>query len=206
MASSRETIGERSRTHGMSNTRLYGVWRGIKDRCNNPNIEHFDRYGGRGIKVCDEWNNSFESFCKWAFRAGFNPCATGREQSIDRIDCNGDYSPENCRWISMKEQARNRSDTVFIVEDEKRISAREFSEKHNIEYVFVFRRAKKNIPADEIISDWNFSRHTPENYMRMDEAIRLYNVTDMTIRAWLKKGKIHGEKHGQAWYILKEEG
>lgn len=59
MASSRETIGERSRTHGMSNTRLYGVWRGIKDRCNNPNIEHFDRYGGRGIKVCDEWNNSF---------------------------------------------------------------------------------------------------------------------------------------------------
>lgn len=120
MASSRETIGERSRTHGMSNTRLYSVWRGIKDRCNNPNIEHFDRYGGRGIKVCDEWNNSFESFCKWAFRAGFNPCATGREQSIDRIDCNGDYSPENCRWISMKEQARNRSDTVFIVEDEKK--------------------------------------------------------------------------------------
>lgn len=203
MASSRETIGERSRTHGMTNTRLYGIWCGIKGRCNNPNIEHFPRYGGRGIKVCDEWNNSFSAFYEWALSSGYDPACSGREQSIDRIDCNGDYSPRNCRWVSMKEQARNRTDTVYVFADGKRTPAREFAEKHGIDYAYVFRKAKKNIPAETILADWNFAKNVPADYMDMHEATRHFHVTDMTIRAWLKCGKIQGEKHGQKWYILK---
>lgn len=87
--------------------RLRGVWSNMKDRCQNPNNKRFDCYGGRGIKVCDEWQ-SFAPFCKWALESGYDEEAEYGECTIDRIDVDGDYEPNNCRWVTMDIQEKNR--------------------------------------------------------------------------------------------------
>ena len=103
-----EAIGQRNTTHGLKGIRLYEVWKNMKKRCCNPNMKIYKYYGGRGIKVCDEWRNSFQAFYDWAMANGYNPSAPRGETTIDRIDVNGDYCPKNCRWVSIAEQQRNK--------------------------------------------------------------------------------------------------
>lgn len=98
---------KRNYTHGMTNTRLFHIWQGIKNRCFNSNYEKYKYYGGRGITMCDEWKNDFKSFHDWAFANGYDENAETRQCTIDRINVNGNYEPSNCRWITQKEQSRN---------------------------------------------------------------------------------------------------
>ncbi|RRC92739.1 hypothetical protein EII25_03435 [Erysipelotrichaceae bacterium OH741_COT-311] len=107
-ASSKYTMGERMKTHGMSNTRLYYVWKAMKARCSNPNVEQYPNYGGRGIFVCAEWMSSFDNFKEWALLNGYDSNAEFGKCTIDRINPDGNYEPSNCRWVDMKVQANNK--------------------------------------------------------------------------------------------------
>lgn len=92
----------RHQTHGMTDSRVYRIWLGMRNRCHNPNQPHYERYGGRGITVCEAWRNSFE-----AFLADMGEPPTDKH-SIDRIDNARGYEPGNCKWATAKEQATNK--------------------------------------------------------------------------------------------------
>lgn len=123
-----ELVKESNIKHNMSHTRLYGIWSNMKRRCDDPNNPKFKNYGARGIKVCEEWYNS-EIFFEWALTNGYNDNLT-----IDRIDVNKGYYPENCRWIGIKEQSLNRTDNHFLIMRGKRQTMKEWSVELGIPY------------------------------------------------------------------------
>lgn len=95
-------------THGCSETPLYKVWSGMKQRCYNPNAEEYHNYGARGISVCDEWL-VFENFQKWALDNGY-----AQDLTLDREDNNGNYCPANCRWVTQMVQQNNKRTCVYV--------------------------------------------------------------------------------------------
>lgn len=110
-------------THGMSRTRLSQIWRDMKQRCQNVNNASYESYGGRGIAVCDEWQE-FVPFYNWAVANGYNDTLT-----IDRIDNDKGYSPDNCRWATQKEQANNRHSNNLITFMGETLTLTQWSEK-----------------------------------------------------------------------------
>ncbi len=94
--------------HHGADSRLYGVWRGMKQRCTDPSRKDFKNYGGRGIHVCEEWVQNYSAFQEWAIASGYDPNAPYMKCTLDRIDPNRDYCPDNCRWVDAKTQAKNR--------------------------------------------------------------------------------------------------
>lgn len=95
--------------HGDSHKRMWKLWKGIKRRCYNSEAKEYKNYGGRGIKMCEDWFNDFKAFEKWALLNNYDDHLT-----IDRINVNGNYEPLNCRWITITEQKRNTQKTLFV--------------------------------------------------------------------------------------------
>lgn len=113
---------EKTNKHGGSNSRLYRIWRGMKRRCNNPKCKDYSLYGAKGVTVCKEWNGSFAEFRTWAVENGYTD-----ELSIDRIDCAGNYEPNNCRWVNNVVQGNNRSTNVYVEINGERHTLAEWS-------------------------------------------------------------------------------
>lgn len=103
-----ELLKDVNTKHGHSGDRLYKVWSSMKRRCNNPQCPNYPNYGGRGIKVCEEWKDDFTSFYEWAIDNGYNYNAKFGDCTLDRINNDGNYEPSNCRWVDVITQANNR--------------------------------------------------------------------------------------------------
>ena len=112
------------RTHGMHGTRIYKTWISMKRRCANKNDK---RYGGRGITVCPEWRDSFEAFYEWAIKNGYDESLT-----IDRINNDGNYEPDNCRWVDWFTQANNKRDTAWMTYNGKTQSVTQWAREFGI--------------------------------------------------------------------------
>lgn len=117
----------RRNTHHLSKKRLYRIWIGMRDRCNNVNNHAYERYGGKGVIVCKEWNDDFMLFKDWALQNGYND-----NLSIDRIDVNGNYEPFNCRWATAQEQADNKTSNILITIGSKTQDLQQWCNKYGI--------------------------------------------------------------------------
>ena len=120
-----EALSERNEKHGLAGSRLYKIYKGMKRRCKSKSCCDYKDYGGRGIKLCAEWDGEHggEKFVKWSLENGYND-----NLSIDRIDVNGDYSPNNCRWANMKTQANNKRSNHVLEYNGERHTLTEWSE------------------------------------------------------------------------------
>ena len=123
----KDLTGNRNKIHGLSNTRLFDEWNLMKTRCLNPNTKSYAYYGGRGITICPEWSDEFLNFYNWAINNGY-----ADDLTLDRKDTNGNYEPDNCRWVTMKVQSNNRRNNHMITYDGKTQSLQMWSEELGI--------------------------------------------------------------------------
>ena len=136
-------------THGKSDTDLYDRYCKMVQRCNNPNCESYERYGGRGIRICDEWagyGDGFLNFYNWSMSNGYS-----EELTIDRIDNDGPYAPWNCRWATMETQANNRGNNVRITCDGETMTASEWAKKLGVKPETLLARHKRGWSDEDII-------------------------------------------------------
>lgn len=138
----RERVSESTRTHGLSQTSLYKTWRGMHDRCENENTTAYHRYGGRGINVCDEWK-TFEKFHDWAMDSGYT-----EELTIDRINNDAGYNPDNCRWVDRFVQGNNRSTNREVEYRGIKHTIAEWSRIFNVNYNTLWGRIVNNDMRD----------------------------------------------------------
>lgn len=125
------------KSHHKSNLRIWYIWQNMKQRCSKESHISYKHYGARGILVCDEWKNDFMNFYNWAMANGYKDNLT-----IDRIDVNGNYEPNNCRWVNMKTQQRNRTNNHLVTLNGETKCMLEWCEIYHLQYNTVLRRLK----------------------------------------------------------------
>lgn len=144
-----------NRRHGMTNTKLYVIWQNMKHRCNDPNNIMFQHYGGRGITVCQEWLSGFEQFLKWAEAAGYH-----EGLSLERINVNGNYEPNNCKWITQTQQYLNRTDSHYLTAFGKTQTIKEWADECGIKYDTIERRINQyGWSAEDAVTFKPHTRH-----------------------------------------------
>ena len=165
-------ILRRARTvHGSSRTTLYRVWCGMHERCNTPGHQAYKDYGGRGVKVCDAWKD-FTTFSKWAKENGY---MSGL--SIDRIDVNGNYSPENCRWATQKQQANNKRCNKVLEIDSVSHTLQEWADISGNSFSLILWRLSAGVPVKEAV----FSKPKNTGPKRSGTHGRMYSAFGQTL-------------------------
>lgn len=139
--------GKRKKTHGLSKSKTYKAWCSIKNRCYNPRCSKFMHYGGKGIKVCPAWLNSFSQFLK---DVGIAPT---NKHSIDRINTDGDYEPSNCRWAVQSDQMRNQCRNVKLTHNGITLCIADWADRLGLKRSTVYGRHSKGWPVEKIL--WN---------------------------------------------------
>lgn len=152
-----EMLVQKKTTHGETAkgqlTPEFNTWAKLRRRCNNPKDKAYKLYGGRGIKVCDRWDNSFENFL---IDMGRKPSP---KHSIDRINNNGHYEPNNCRWATLKEQSRNKRTNIWLTHNEETLLIEDWAAKVKIKADVLRHRYRVGWTPEEILS-------TPLNYRK----------------------------------------
>lgn len=133
--------------HGKSDDRLFTIWMNMKARCYRKTSKDYPNYGGRGIKICGEWTNSFQEFYDWAIKSGYS-----HELTIDRIDVNGNYEPSNCRWATREEQENNKRNSVYYEIDGVKHTVSEWAELYNMPKELVRTRVKRGMDIKKALT------------------------------------------------------
>ena len=150
----KEIASKTKKTHGETKTRLYNIWHGMKRRCYKEYDEFYHLYGGRGISVCDEWKNSFESFRDWALEHGYSD-----KLSIDRIDVNGNYEPSNCRWATQREQCNNTNHNKIVEYHGEKGVCESMCRKLNVNQTTIRSRMKNGYSFEDAVD--KFTKTAP---------------------------------------------
>lgn len=149
-------------THGASSknsehANIYSRWRGIITRCYNKNDRTYKNYGGRGVEMCEEWKESFESFRDWALENGYK-----KELSIDRIDNNKGYNPDNCRWVNHTVQGNNRRTNIYVVLNGQRKTLKQWCEHLGCNYTMANKRYRRGVRGYQLFSSAKRQPYTEE--------------------------------------------
>lgn len=169
-------------------TRLYSIWQGIKSRCYNPNTTHYNKYGGRGIVMCDEWKNDFLLFKQWALLNGYKDNLT-----IDRVDVDGNYEPTNCRWATMVTQSNNRRDNCIVEYNNESHTLSEWCRITGIKVITLWDRLNLlGWSIEKALTTKNANEKLIEycgEIHNLRQWAKIFNVNYTTFRGWLKKGE-----------------
>jgi predicted DNA-binding protein (UPF0251 family) len=176
--------------HEMYGTRLYRIWRGMIDRCENNNSKSYKWYGGRGIKVCDDWHTP-QKFFGWAFLNGYHANLT-----IDRINNDKGYCPDNCRWVNNFEQQRNRRNIKRLTFKEQTLTVQEWADLMGISKSTINSRLKQGWSIEDTLTCRPHSKDYKSNetflcngeVLRLTEISKKYGVNRETLRYRLSKG------------------
>ena len=174
--------------HGYYGTRVYRIWNGIKRRCLSPDDTSYENYGGRGIKICDEWKNSSAMFIEWALSHGYTD-----ELTIDRIDVNGDYCPENCRWVTYREQGKNKRNNRLITYNGETHCLSEWAEIMNMTVNTIESRLLKGWDIEkvfqkEVRNTGHYQLEYKGKIYNLQELARELKINPLTLKYRLKKG------------------
>ena len=156
----KESCTSKLSTHGLSKTPLYRVWKGMRKRCLNPKEPGFHNYGGRGVSVCNRWNE-FANFDKDM------GSSYGRGMFIERIDNDGNYEPKNCRWATRKEQNRNKRDTIYLTYRGTTMPLVSWCEKLGVNYWTAHQRYHSGFSSKEILS----LTHLPRRKLQIPNSV-----------------------------------
>ncbi len=137
-------------THGKTNTRLFSIWVGMRRRCYDTRRNNYQNYGGRGIRVCNEWlgESGFQAFYDWAMANGYDDTLT-----IDRIDDDGNYEPCNCRWVDMQTQQNNRRNNHIVTAYGESMTVTQMARKYKLNPNDLYKRLKGKTNAESVIAD-----------------------------------------------------
>ena len=130
-----------------SDKRLHSIWKNMKTRCNNSNYDKYQYYGGKGVSVCEEWLGSYDTFKEWAIGNGYTDSLT-----LERIDVNGNYCPDNCKWVTRKEQANNRTTNHFLTYNGETKTAQAWADQTGLDICTILRRIKTGWSIEKALS------------------------------------------------------
>lgn len=151
----REATGQMFRKYSSVEKRLYTIWKKMRSRCYTKSDPKYKNYGARGIKISPEWKSDFKAFESWAFSNGYR-----EDLTIDRIDVNGPYSPDNCRWTTNLVQCNNKTDNVFLEYNGQRKTISDWARVTGIKVTTLYERAHAGWPVEEMLTmPPNFGNH-----------------------------------------------
>ena len=148
---------EISSTHHATGTRLYEIWHGMKQRCNNPATKDAHNYHNRGIRVCEDWENDFEIFRDWALMNGYSDNLT-----LDRINVNGNYCPSNCRWATLSQQARNTRVNHLLDFNGRQQTIADWADEIGIDYYTLAKRIEKGWTVKRALTEPVYHKNNKE--------------------------------------------